>query len=96
LGVIGLALSIFFMLILPLLVGKWMLIRSIFFRPFFKVIIVIFVINSVILGWVGGQPVVAPFYEIGQVSTFVYFFLFVVIVIFSIFENMIIKYYVFK
>lgn len=95
LGVIGLSLSILVMLFLPLIIGKWMLIRSIFFKPFMKSIIVIFIINSLILGWVGGQPVIAPFFEIGQFSTFIYFLLFFFIFIFSFFENLIIKNYIF-
>jgi ubiquinol-cytochrome c reductase cytochrome b subunit len=95
LGVIALALAIVFMLILPFFVGKWILIRSLFFKPFLKVIIIIFIVNSFFLGWVGGQPVIPPFYFIGQIATFVYFLLFFLFFFFSFLENVILKNYLF-
>jgi quinol-cytochrome oxidoreductase complex cytochrome b subunit len=95
LGVIALGLGILFMLILPFFVGRWILIRSIFFKPFLKFIIIIFIINSYFLGWVGGQPVIPPFYFIGQIVTFIYFFLFFLLFFFSFLENVILKNYLF-
>ncbi len=74
LGVIGLAMAILALLFLPLIIGKWSLIRSLYFKPFIKMLIAVFVINCIILGWIGGQPVISPYYFIGQISTFVYFF----------------------
>lgn len=95
LGVIGLAAAILVLLFLPLIIGKWNLIRSIYFKPFVKFLIVIFVVNAIILGWIGGQPVVAPYYFIGQVSTFIYFFIFFLFLFFSFLENIIIKVFLF-
>lgn len=95
LGVLALGCSIIFMLILPFFVGKWMIVRSSYFRPFIKVLIVIFIVNSLILGWVGGQPVIPPYFFIGQISTFIYFFLFFLFFFFSFIENIIIKNYLF-
>jgi len=95
LGVIALALAIICMLILPLFVGRVIMIRSFFFKPFFKVIMVVFVVNCLFLGWVGGQPVIPPFYFIGQITTFMYFFCFFIMFLFSFFENSILKNYLF-
>ena len=33
-----------------------------------------FFANCLILGWIGGKSIETPFYQIGQVSTFFYFF----------------------
>lgn len=96
LGVIGLAAAILVLLFLPLVVGKWNLIRSVYFKPFIKILMVIFVINVLILGWIGGQPVIPPYYFIGQVSTFIYFFIFFLLLVSSIIENIILKTYLFK
>jgi len=85
LGVIGLAMAILALLFLPLIIGKWSLIRSLYFKPFIKMLIAVFVINCIILGWIGGQPVISPYYFIGQISTFVYFFNFFLFFIFSFF-----------
>jgi hypothetical protein len=84
------------MLFLPFFVGKWIIIRSIFFKPFLKSLVLVYIVNSLILGWVGGQPVVAPYYTIGQVVTFVYFFLIFIIILISILENIVLKYYLFN
>jgi len=96
LGVIGLAMAILALLFLPLIIGKWSLIRSLYFKPFIKMLIAVFVINCIILGWIGGQPVISPYYFIGQISTFVYFFNFFLFFIFSFFENIILQTYLFE
>ena len=54
---------------------------------------IFFVINSLILGWIGQNVVENPFVEIGQISTFFYFIiLLVVIPFFSIIEDFLLKY----
>jgi quinol-cytochrome oxidoreductase complex cytochrome b subunit len=55
-----------------LLAGKNNIIRSFFFKPFLKILIVFIIFNSVILGWIGGQPVVPPYSCIGQIATCMY------------------------
>jgi len=68
-------------------------VRSTFFRPIYKNIFWFFVINSLILGWIGQNVVEYPFVEIGQISTFFYFIiLLVVIPFFSIIEDFLLKY----
>jgi quinol-cytochrome oxidoreductase complex cytochrome b subunit len=95
LGVIGLAVAIVFMLILPFFVGKWIIVRSLYFKPFFKFIIILFIINFIILGWIGGQPVIEPYFFIGQITTFLYFFIFFIFSLISFFENIILRSYLF-
>ena len=55
-------------------------IRGATFRPAMKVAFWFFVVDFLILGWIGGQHPVTPYLEIGQVSTVFYFAWFLVIV----------------
>lgn len=48
--------------------------RSSAFRTIYKIMFWFFVSDCFILGWVGGKNIETPFYEIGQLSTFFYFF----------------------
>ena len=96
LGAVFLLLAILVMLFLPFLVGRWIIVRSVFFKPFLKGLVLIFIVNSFILGWVGGQPVVAPFYAIGQFVMFIYFFIFFIIILISMLENIVLKSYLFN
>ena len=77
LGIIVLALAILILLFLPVIVGKLHLNRSIYYKPLLKILIILVIINCLVLGWVGGKPVIAPYFVIGQISTFFYFFLFI-------------------
>ena len=54
-------------------------IRSAAFRPIYKFFFWLFVIDIALLAWVGGNPVKYPFYELGQLCTFGYFFYFIVV-----------------
>jgi len=71
-GVIAMFASILILYLLPLI--NQSKVRSSYFRPFYKNIFWLFVINSLILGWIGQNVVEYPFVEIGQISTFFYFF----------------------
>lgn len=73
-GVICLLSAIMFILFFPYL--AYSIIRSGYFRPAFVYLYFFFIFNCVILGWCGGKPVDFPFYEMCQVSTFVYFLFF--------------------
>ena len=61
-------------------------IRSSVFRYLYQVMFWFFFSNCLILGWIGGKSIEPPFYIIGQISTFLYFFFLLVIIPF-------IKYY---
>jgi len=89
-GVIAMFGSILILYLLPLMSQSKA--RSTYFRPLFKTIFWVFVINGLILGWIGQNVVEYPFIEIGQFSTFIYFlFLLIVIPFFNIFENILLR-----
>jgi quinol-cytochrome oxidoreductase complex cytochrome b subunit len=96
LGVIALFFAILTILILPLLSGRNNLIRSFFFKPFVKILIIFIIFNSIILGWIGGQPVVPPYYFIGQIATLMYYLLFFSFATLGFFEQIISKVYSLK
>jgi quinol-cytochrome oxidoreductase complex cytochrome b subunit len=47
-------------------------VRSLAFRPISRYLYWLFVLDCLVLGWVGGKPIAFPFFEIGQFSTMVY------------------------
>ena len=78
LGVIAMFGSLLILLILPLTdVSR---IRGNQFRPAMKLFFWFFVVNFVILMWIGSQHPTSPYVEIGQISTAFYFLWFVLIV----------------
>ena len=78
LGVIAMFGSLLILLILPLTdVSRT---RSNQFRPAMKMAYWFFVVNFIILMWIGSQHPVQPFVEIGQVGTVFYFSWFLIIV----------------
>jgi ubiquinol-cytochrome c reductase cytochrome b/c1 subunit len=70
-GVVLMAASLVVVILLPFYVSSD--IRSSAFRPLYRLAFWFFVVDVVILAWVGGNPVKSPYYELGQVATFVYF-----------------------
>jgi quinol-cytochrome oxidoreductase complex cytochrome b subunit len=55
-------------------------VRATAFRPFYRVCYWVFVVDCVILGWIGQKVVEYPYVEVGQVATVIYFgFLFVAV-----------------
>jgi ubiquinol-cytochrome c reductase cytochrome b subunit len=90
-GVIAMFAAILILYLLPVI--NQSNIRSTFFRPVYKNIFWLFVINALILGWIGQNVVEYPFVEIGQISTFLYFsILLIVFPFFSILEEYLLKY----
>jgi quinol-cytochrome oxidoreductase complex cytochrome b subunit len=76
-GVILLLMAIFILILLPFFLKRS--IKSSIFSPLNKFFFWFFVGNSIILGWLGGQPAEEPFIMIAQFSTFFYFFYFLAI-----------------
>ena len=77
-GVLLLLLSIFVLVALPFYSNSK--IRSAAFRSIYKVFFWIFFSNCLILGWIGGKSIEHPYYIIGQIATFFYFFYLTIII----------------
>nr|WNH37409.1 cytochrome b [Apristurus kampae] len=76
-GVLALLFSIFILLLVPLLHTSKQ--RSNIFRPLTQIFFWSLVANSIILTWIGGQPVEQPFIMVGQVASISYFSLFLIL-----------------
>nr|YP_010133573.1 cytochrome b [Parmaturus melanobranchus]QWM92782.1 cytochrome b [Parmaturus melanobranchus] len=75
-GVLALLFSIFILMLVPLLhLSKQ---RSSTFRPITQIFFWFLVTNTIILTWIGGQPVEQPFILVGQIASISYFSLFLV------------------
>nr|YP_010490446.1 cytochrome b [Ibla cumingi]UWM12932.1 cytochrome b [Ibla cumingi] len=74
-GVVALVLSIAILAILPF--SQKSNFRSLTFYPISKFIFWSFVVTTILLTWIGGQPVEDPYIIIGQTLTVVYFSFFV-------------------
>ena len=73
-GVIAMAGSLIVLYLIPYINSSE--IRSAIFRPLYKKLFWLFVADALILGWIGQNVVETPYLEIGQISTFFYFFYF--------------------
>nr|ABY80949.1 cytochrome b [Xantusia wigginsi] len=76
-GVLALLLSIMILIILPLLHTAKQ--RSSMFRPMSQMTLWLTLTNILILTWIGGQPVEPPYILIGQISSTLYFTLFLIL-----------------
>jgi ubiquinol-cytochrome c reductase cytochrome b/c1 subunit len=68
--------------IVMLLILPWLdrsPVRSALFRPWYRVFFWVFVIDAIVLGFIGSKPPEEPFVTVGQIATFYYFFHFLVI-----------------
>lgn len=85
-GVVAMFGSLLILLILPIVdLGR---VRSSQFRPAFKLGFWFFVVNFLILMWIGYQHATSPFIEIGQFATAFYFAWFLIIVpVIGLIEN---------
>ena len=83
-GVIFMIFSIVLLVLLPFFIKSE--VKSFNFRPLSRYSFWFFVAVCFLLGWIGSQPAVYPYVQIGQILTFLYFFvwLFVMPVIISI------------
>lgn len=71
-GVILLLAAILVLLVLPFISSTN--VRSSSFKFYYKIFFWYFLLDCLILGWIGGKSIETPFYEIGQLATFFYFF----------------------
>nr|YP_010295439.1 cytochrome b [Rana longicrus]UMO93225.1 cytochrome b [Rana longicrus] len=89
-GVLALLLSILILLLMPLTHTSKL--RSLMFRPVAKIFFWALIANTAILTWIGGQPVEDPFIMIGQVTSGLYFLIFVLLVpTLGLLENKLLK-----
>jgi ubiquinol-cytochrome c reductase cytochrome b/c1 subunit len=90
-GVICMGAAIFILLLLPIYSNKFYL-KSNVFKYFSKKLYWFLVFNVFILGWIGAKPVEMPYIIIGQISTFFYFFIFLVLIpLFNYIDNKLTK-----
>ena len=77
-GVIALVLSILILISLPFLHTSKL--KSLGFRPLGKILYWSFIMNFILLTWIGSKPVEEPFILIGQFSSIFYFSYFLIFV----------------
>nr|YP_009972385.1 cytochrome b [Pelobates fuscus]QNH82494.1 cytochrome b [Pelobates fuscus] len=77
-GVLALAFSIAILALMPILHTAKQ--RSMMFRPFSQFLFWSLIANTLILTWIGGQPVEEPFILIGQLASLVYFIIFLILI----------------
>nr|AOW71012.1 cytochrome b [Siren intermedia texana] len=89
-GVVALLMSIMILMIIPLLHTSKQ--RSLMFRPLTQISFWTLVSITLILTWIGGQPVEFPFIEIGRVASILCFFMFIIIMpLAGVLENKLLK-----
>nr|YP_010950513.1 cytochrome b [Bathyraja interrupta]WMI36469.1 cytochrome b [Bathyraja interrupta] len=76
-GVLALLFSILILMLVPLLHTSKQ--RSSTFRPITQILFWTLITVTIILTWIGGQPVEQPFIIIGQIASIMYFLLFLIL-----------------
>nr|ARO35570.1 cytochrome b [Odorrana schmackeri] len=89
-GVLALLLSVLVLLTPPLTHTSKL--RSLMFRPITKMLFWALIATISILTWIGGQPVEDPFITLGQISSGLYFFMFIPLIpMLGLWENKLLK-----
>nr|ANH55781.1 cytochrome b [Grandisonia alternans] len=77
-GVLALLFSILILMLIPLLHTAKQ--RTMMFRPITQLLFWSIIANTIILTWIGGQPVEDPFIMIGQLASILYFIMFILFI----------------
>lgn len=76
-GVVAIFAAILILIILPIILNPKR--RGFAFYPLTQIIFWVIVINILLLTWIGGQPVEAPFEILGQIFTITYFVIYILL-----------------
>ena len=76
-GVIAMFSAIFVLFLLPWLDTSK--VRSATFRPIYKILFWVFLVDTAILGWIGSKPAEGTYILIGRIATSYYFFHFLIV-----------------
>lgn len=90
-GVIAMFAALLILFVLPYL--NFSEVRSGSFRPIYKMVFWLFILDYLVLGWIGGCAPETPYLELGQIGTLFYFLYFIVIIpVLGYFEKYLISY----
>lgn len=69
--------AILILILVPLILNNVVLTNFIpisgMFRPSYEYLLQIFFVSCIILGWIGGNPAISPYIEIGFINMLIYF-----------------------
>ena len=94
-GVVAMGGALVILLIIPFINTSE--VRSTTFRPLFKIFYWLFVVDFLLLGWIGQMPVKSVFVIVGQIATVYYFLFFLVLIpVLGNLESMLVRYNLIK